>query len=78
MPRAAPKIFASCVVQQYIVKPGSAGGRQSRDTNQIADAYLIGLAVSKDGVVATLDRGMLSLAGKNLDRVEWLRPAGAA
>jgi toxin-antitoxin system PIN domain toxin len=45
--------------------------------NQIVDAYLIALAASRDGVVATLDRGMLSLAGAQADRVEVLIPSAA-
>ena len=37
---------------------------------QIADAYLVALAASRGGVLATLDRGVLAVAGNNEKSVE--------
>ena len=37
---------------------------------QLTDAYLLGLARAKGGVVATLDRGLLELAGDDSELVE--------
>lgn len=37
---------------------------------QITAAYLLALAASRGGVVATLDRGMLAVAGGRVDLVE--------
>lgn len=39
---------------------------------QVADAYLLGLAASHGGVLATLDRGILALAGGDGDLTEIL------
>lgn len=39
---------------------------------QIADAYLLGLAAARGGVLATLDRGVLSLPGSEGETVELL------
>jgi len=33
---------------------------------QVTDAYLLGLAIRKKGKLATLDRGILTLAGAEL------------
>jgi toxin-antitoxin system PIN domain toxin len=40
---------------------------------QITDAYLLALARSRHGILATLDRGTLALAGENKPGVELLR-----
>lgn len=39
---------------------------------QLTDAYLLGLARAKGGVVATLDRGLVELAGEDSGLVELL------
>lgn len=39
---------------------------------QITDGYLLALAISQDGVLATLDRGVQAIAGSDPDRVELL------
>ncbi len=36
---------------------------------QVTDAYLLALAAEHDGVIATLDRGLLAVAGDDADRV---------
>ena len=41
---------------------------------QVADAYLLALARAHGGIFATLDRGILALAGPNLADVESLNP----
>jgi toxin-antitoxin system PIN domain toxin len=33
--------------------------------NQLTDAYLLGLAIAKDGILVTLDRGIIQLAGSS-------------
>lgn len=43
---------------------------------QITDAYLIALAASRGGIVATLDRGMLALATGRESLVEILQGPG--
>ena len=40
---------------------------------QIADAYLLALARNRRGILATLDRGVLALAGAKEQGVELLR-----
>jgi toxin-antitoxin system PIN domain toxin len=40
---------------------------------QITDAYLLALARSRRGVLATLDRGVLQMAGRTAQGVELLR-----
>ena len=37
---------------------------------QVTDAYLVALAASRGGVLATLDRGVLAVAGDNEEFVE--------
>ena len=37
---------------------------------QVTDAYLVALAASRGGVLATLDRGVLAVAGDNEKSVE--------
>ena len=37
---------------------------------QITDAYLVALATSRGGVLATLDRGVLAVVGNNEKSVE--------
>ena len=37
---------------------------------QVTDAYLLALAASRGGAVATLDRGMLGVAGGRVELVE--------
>ncbi len=39
---------------------------------QVTDAYLLALARARGGILATLDRGILALAGPNQDAVELL------
>jgi toxin-antitoxin system PIN domain toxin len=39
---------------------------------QVTDAYLLSLAIRHDGVLATWDRGIVPLSGRNRDRVELL------
>jgi len=46
--------------------------RQVTSHRQITDGYLLALAISHDGVLATLDRGVRVIAGRDRDRVEVL------
>jgi predicted nucleic acid-binding protein len=39
---------------------------------QVTDAYLVALAGTRDGVLATLDRGVMAIAGEKMNRVELL------
>ena len=41
--------------------------------NQVVDAYLLALAGSKGGIVATLDRGLYAYSGADPNRVELLK-----
>ena len=43
--------------------------RRLYGTKQVTDAYLLGLAVRKDMVLATLDKGILHLAGEHTRNV---------
>ena len=42
---------------------------------QVTDAYLLALARARGGILATLDRGVLALAGRSLSDVELLNSA---
>jgi hypothetical protein len=37
-------------------------------TNQVTDAYLLGLAVRENLVLVTMDKGIVHLAGKNFSK----------
>ncbi len=37
---------------------------------QVTDAYLVALTAARDGVLATLDRGVMAVAGEKRNRVE--------
>jgi len=39
---------------------------------QVTDAYLVALAVARDGVLATLDRGVMAVASDGGDCVEFV------
>ena len=39
---------------------------------QVTDAYLLALVVSRDGILATLDRGLAAVAGRNPEAVEFI------
>jgi toxin-antitoxin system PIN domain toxin len=39
---------------------------------QVTDAYLLALAISHEGILATLDKGIAAVAGNNLDAVEFI------
>lgn len=39
---------------------------------QVTDAYLLALAISHDGLLATLDRGIAAVAGNNPEAVEFI------
>lgn len=55
-----------------IVVRAAVEGFRVRGHRQLTDAYLLGLARAKGGVVATLDRGLLELAGEDAGLVELL------
>lgn len=50
-----------------VAEVGLIGGHR-----QVTDAYLLALARARQGIVATLDRGIIALAGPNRDAVELL------
>ena len=58
---------ADLTLADAIGKTGSIVGHR-----QVTDAYLLALARKRGGILATLDRGILALAGPNLDAVELL------
>ena len=44
--------------------------RQAITHRQVTDGYLLALAISHDGILATLDRGIAAVAGDDRDCVE--------
>lgn len=51
--------------------------RRLYGTKQVTDAYLLGLAVQENLVLATLDKGILHLAGEHSRNVLLLAKQGA-
>lgn len=44
--------------------------RYAATHRQVTDGYLLALAISRDGILATFDRGLKAIAGQDRDRVE--------